>query len=247
MKHNGIARILTGVLIFQLGIGAFLVIGDMQGNFRLPGFGPTAPQLTEPVRPGDQRRQFAPNRQMPNLDPARDPGELPPRLTLTETDTSGLWRLEGAISDGDAERIALQLAQAKTPVDTLILQSPGGSVRDALVLGRMLRAREIDTTVLRGEYCFSACPYLFAGGQTRSAEDGAAIGVHQHYFGESTLLPAFIAVEDIQRGQGEVMVYLDEMGIDPMVMQHALTTPSDEIYVLLPEELETYGFLNTAD
>ncbi|MEL6809414.1 MAG: hypothetical protein AAFO97_16700, partial [Pseudomonadota bacterium] len=59
--------------------------------------------------------------------------------------------------------------------------------------------------------------------------------------------PAAFAVEDIQRGQGEVMTYLDEMGIDPLLMQHALSTPPDEIYVLLPEELERYGFIEASE
>jgi len=67
--------------------------------------------------------------------------------------------------------------------------------------------------------------------------------VHQHYFGESTILPAGFAVEDIQTGQGRVMAYLDEMGIDPLVMRHALVTPPDEIYVLVPAELRAYGFI----
>ena len=245
MKGSNVSRVLMGVLIFQLGIGALLVIGDMQGNLRLPSFGPAAPNLSQPVRPGDQRREFNPGREMPNLDPDRDPGDLPPRLTLTETDTTGLWRLEGAIADGDAERLRTQLSD--TAIDTLILQSPGGSVRDALILGRILRDQDIGTRVLNGEFCFSACPYIFAGGTTREAEPDAAIGVHQHYFGESTILPAFVAVEDIQRGQGEVMTYLNEMGVDPLIMQHALTTPSDEIYVLLPEELETYQLVTPAD
>ena len=78
-------------------------------------------------------------------------------------------------------------------------------------------------------------------GTERIAPTGARIGVHQHYFGESTVLPAFMAVEDVQRGQGQVMAYLLEMGVDPAVMQHALTTPPDEIYVLLPEGLDAYG------
>ena len=128
-------------------------------------------------------------------------------------------------------------------METVILQSPGGSVRDALELGRHLRAGGIETRLLRGEICYSACPYLFAGGETREVEEGASVGVHQHYFGESTILPAFVAVEDIQRGQGEVMIYLEDMGIDPLVMSHALTTPADEIYLLLPEELERYNFV----
>ena len=67
------------------------------------------------------------------------------------------------------------------------------------------------------------------------------MGVHQHYFGENTALPAFLAVEDIQRGQADVMAHLDAMGVDVRVMQHALSTPPEAIYVLLPEELEDYA------
>ncbi len=246
MKPRAVARTLSAVLIFQLGIGVLLVIGDIRSNpLALPMFRPDAPRLSEPVRPGDQRRTFAPQRDRPSVAPARDPGQLPDRLTLTFED--GRWRLEGAIAEGDAARLIAQIDQAEPRVEALLLQSPGGSVRDALDLGRHLRASGIGTEVLSGEICYSACPYVFVGGKTREAVASASIGVHQHYFGENTFLPAFVAVEDIQRGQGEVMTYLDDMGIDPLVMRHALATPSDEIYILLPEELERYGFLTPKD
>ena len=228
------------VLIFQVGLGALLVVGDMRG-LRLPSFGPDAPRLTEPVRPGDQRRTFRPDRDRPNVQPLRDPGQLPERLVLSRVDGT-TFRLEGGIETGDAERISDQLSTIQPQPDTIILQSPGGVVQEALALGRHLRAKGIATQMLAGEYCYSACPYLLAAGSTRDIAPGASVGVHQHYFGENTLLPAAFAVEDIQRGQADVMTYLDEMGIDPLVMTHALSTPPDQIYVLLPEELERYGF-----
>lgn len=244
-RRGPVARILMGVLIFQLGIGGLLILGDMQG-LRLPSFGPDAPRLTEPVRPGDQRRTFRPDRDRPVVQPARDPGELPDRLVLTQTDAS-TYRLEGGIRAGDAERLADLMDQADPAPETLILQSPGGSVQDALALGRHIRAEGITTQMLSGEFCYSACPYLLAAGVSRDIDPDASVGVHQHYFGENTFLPAAFAVEDIQRGQGEVMTYLDEMGIDPLVMQHALSTPPDQIYVLLPEELEEYGFIQASE
>ncbi|MEX0367912.1 MAG: hypothetical protein AB3N22_17730 [Ruegeria sp.] len=243
--RNPVARTLMGVLMFQLGIGALLILGDMQG-LRLPSFGPDAPRLTEPVRPGDQRRTFRPDRDRPVVQPARDPGELPDRLVLTRSEGT-TYRLEGGISAGDAERLADLIAQADPAPKTLILQSPGGSVQDALALGRTLRAEGIGTRILSGEFCYSACPYLLAAGITRDIDPQASVGVHQHYFGENTFLPAAFAVEDIQRGQAEVMTYLDEMGIDPLVMQHALSTPPDQIYILLPEELESYGFIQPSE
>jgi hypothetical protein len=245
MTSRGVARTLSAVLIFQVGIGILLVLGDMRdgvGALSLPGLRPDAPRLSEPVRPGDQRRIFSPDRDRTSVTPQRDPGQLPDRLTLTFHD--GSWRLEGAVAEGDANRLIPQIDRAVPPIEALLLQSPGGSVRDALDLGRHLRAAGIATEILSGEFCYSACPYLFAGGTTRTAAPSASIGVHQHYFGENTLLPAFVAVEDIQRGQAEVMAYLDDMGLDPLVMRHALATPPDEIYILLPEELERYRFVS---
>lgn len=236
----GVARILSGVLIFQLGIGLLLILGDMGGAFRLPGTRTDAPTLDQPVRPGDQRRRYDPSRQPLRTGPAPS-GPLPKRLTLTSVDGS-TYRLEGGIEEGDAARISKQLAEVMPAPERLILQSPGGAVHEALELGRYIRAEGISTQMLDGEVCYSACPYILAAGLTRDIPNGASVGVHQHYFGKSTILPASFAVEDIQRGQGEVMVYLDAMGIDPLVMQHALTTPPEEIYVLLPEQLERYRF-----
>lgn len=239
-----VARALTGALIFQVGIAVMLVLGDMQqASFTLPGTGPTAPRLTEPVGPGDQRRLFRPGRDRPATRPARDPGNLPSRLVLSAIEGS-TYRLEGTVAEGDGERIIKLLREARPRAGQLVLQSPGGSVDDALVLGRHLREEGIETRMLEGEYCFSACPYILAGGAARDIPDSALVGVHQHYFGESTILPAAFAVEDIQSGQGAVMRYLDAMGIDPMLMQHALTTPPDEIYILLPEELRDYGLVS---
>jgi hypothetical protein len=150
--------------------------------------------------------------------------------------------LEGSIAAGDGERMAKELDALPQQPRRIILNSPGGSVQEALALGRFLRAEGFNTALRDGDICYSACPYLLASGVARDIPDGGSVGMHQHYFGESTLLPAFVAVEDIQRGQGEVMGYLDEMGIDPLVMRHALVTPPDEIYILVPEELRSYKF-----
>ena len=118
---------------------------------------------------------------------------------------------------------------------------------DALELGRAIREAGLNTDMEGGAICLSACPYVLASGTERSADEDARIGVHQHYFGENTLLPAFTAVSDIQRGQGLVMRYLDEMGIDLRLMEPALMTPPKEIYLLTREELRDFNLLTTAE
>ena len=54
---------------------------------------------------------------------------------------------------------------------------------------------------------------------------------------ESTLLPAFLAAEDIQRGQAGVLSHLDTMGVCLRLMGPAMATSADDIYILSPEEL----------
>ncbi len=227
---------MRGLLALQLGLGGLMVAGDLEGGLALWPGTERAPQLETPVRPGDQTRRFTPN-DLPQPLRAPDAPPLPERLVLTTLE-DGTVLLEGGIAGGDAERLADDLnAAAPTRVR---LNSPGGSVTDALALGRQIRALGAETVLEAGDVCLSACPYLLAGGTARTVDPNAMVGVHQHYFGESTILPAFVAVEDIQRGQGEVMAYLVEMDIDPRLMQHALVTPPDEIYLLVPEELTTY-------
>ena len=49
--NRSVARTLSAVLVFQVGIGVLLVLGDMrQGPISLPGFRPDAPRLSEPGR-----------------------------------------------------------------------------------------------------------------------------------------------------------------------------------------------------
>lgn len=245
-RSQPVRRMMAAVLIFQLGLAAFLFLGDLGRDFALPRvFAPKAPGFDRPVNPGDQTRRYDPG-ELPATRPA-SPGEaptgpMPDRLQLEQT-TGTDYRLTGYIAPGDADRLQTQIEELEVAPRRVTLNSPGGSVGDALALGRSFRRLGIDTHMEDGDVCLSACPYLLAAGPDRTADPGARIGVHQHYFGENTLLPAFTAVSDIQRGQGQVMQYLSDMGVDPMMMTHALLTPPDEIYVLLPEELTRYNLL----
>ena len=239
-----IRRAILAILWVQIGIGAFLAGSDVMSGLDGVMRPSSAPSFDQPVRPGDQTRRFEPAN-APDLttDPSRRtpfPGgdNVPSRLAFEAA--NGTAFVKGQITPGDAVRFDEWLATVN--VDRVRLMSPGGSVQDALHIGRTIRRNALETVMLAGDFCYSACPYVLAGGTSRQIDDEASVGVHQHYFDENTVLPAFIAVENIQRGQAEVVAYLTEMGIDLRVTEHALSTPPDEIYVLVPEELVEYGF-----
>ena len=82
---------------------------------------------------------------------------------------------------------------------------------------------------------------MFVGGVDRTVGADARLGVHQHSFGESTMLPAFLATQDIQSGQAKVLAHLDDMGIDLRIMGPALATPANEIYILTTTELADWN------
>ena len=231
------ARGIKLILIAQLAIAGVLFGSDILRVLPSIGFSPTAPRLTQPVLPGDQTRRYD-LKEVPGNPGAPETGDMPSRLLFSMKGT--VLEMTGAIEEGDAQRLDEFLIGRETP-ETARLHSTGGSVADALDIGARLRANKIATLIKPGDVCLSACPYILAAGTTRTVHKDAFVGVHQHYFGENTALPAFLAVENIQRGQGEVMSYLIEMGVDPAVMKHALVTPPESIYILLPAELEKYA------
>ena len=243
-------RILRWVLGLQV-VLALLLIGLDFGRALPRLIWPSAaPQLTQPIGPGDQTRRYAPETlplraPRPGTRPVPATTDMPSRLDFVDTvwDGAPVITLTGAIAPGDAARFAEFLAGVDPAPEVAFLNSPGGSVGDALAIGRALRDSGAATAMTDSDICLSACPYILAAGVTRSVAPDAMVGVHQHFFDANTVLPAFIAARDIQRGQGEVMAYLDEMGVDPLLMQPALVTPPEDIYVLTADELTRYGLV----
>jgi hypothetical protein len=142
----------------------------------------------------------------------------------------------GTIEPGTARRFAEEIGKRGSYVKTVVLRSPGGSVRDALEMGRLIRERKMGTEVEAGRYCASSCPLVFAGGVERRAGEKAAIGVHQ-VFAMTGDRAAANGMQDAQRVSAECQRYLREMGVDPQVWVHAMETPKERLYYFTPDEL----------
>ncbi|WP_138468857.1 hypothetical protein [Poseidonocella sp. HB161398] len=246
-RRPGIRAVMAFCLAAQALIGVAVVI-EASGLLEpgrwtrraMPGFDPA-----QPVVPDDQTRRFRPA-ELPAAPGTMRPGgpgggPLPDSLQIETVARDGatLLSLTGTIDEGAAARLVRRL-DAMEPPDAVLLHSPGGLVAEALEIGRELRRRGLGTRLVAGAVCFSACPYMLAGGTAREVSAEARVGVHQSYYDSSALLPLFVGVAAVQEREAEAMRYLQEMGVDPLLRIPALETPADGIYILTAEELEAY-------
>ena len=191
----------------------------------LPEFDPTAPA----GRPG-------PAVTTP-LDQLRNP------LSVALVSGGGL-QLTGTIDPGSADRVAAEIAAHGEYIKTVALDSPGGSVADALKIGRLIRDKGFATSVAAGALCASSCPLIFAGGRERDATAASAIGVHQIYASApanalgSNLANAGDAMSEAQSMTAQIARYMTQMGVDPEVWLRALETPPDRLTYISADDLK---------
>jgi hypothetical protein len=158
--------------------------------------------------------------------------------------SGGVLSVVGTILPGSAEAFAAEVESYAEYVKIVALDSPGGSVSDALEMGRLIREKEFSTSVAPGALCASSCPLVFAGGSERLAAPSSVVAVHQIYAAtpsdssmESRLAAAGNAMSDAQSMTAEISRYLIDMGIDPEVWLRALETPPDRLSYFSPDEL----------
>lgn len=162
--------------------------------------------------------------------PFRTPDETLAAPMKFELLGDGRMMATGTITPGTADAFASEIAKRGAYVKTIVLHSPGGSVRDALAMGRLIRERTFETAVESGRYCASSCPLVFAGGVERRAGEKAALGVHQVFALTREPLSGESGMDNAQRVSAECQRYLRDMGVDPAVWLHAMETPKDELH-----------------
>lgn len=191
----------------------------------------------------------------PILPPALDgPGQGPMPSVTTSPDlldeplsialgSGGELTLTGTIDPGSAERFATEIAARGEYVQSVVLDSPGGSVVDALAIGSLIHEKGLATKVAAGSLCASSCPIVFASGAERIASAQSAIGVHQVYAAAISVDPASAlrvagtAMSDAQSVTADIIAHLTKTGVDPAMWVFALQTPPDRLHYFSPEEM----------
>jgi hypothetical protein len=150
---------------------------------------------------------------------------------------------------------------------TVVLDSGGGSVNDAIALGRRWRKLGLRTTVgtsvvvktdagdhaavLPDAYCESMCAFMLLSGTARYVPDGAHVRVHQIWMGDRAedARAASYSADDlmiVERDIGRLAKYTFDMGGDGDLLSLALSIPPwEKLHELSAAELHSTNLVTT--
>lgn len=228
-----------GMLLGAVGVLAL----DLRDLSRENGW--WAPEATLPAAPAEPILPpvIETNAPLPPDDPRRfvTAGEEALGRPITFTlGSGGVLEATGSIDPGSAARFAAEIEARGEYVKTVLLNSPGGSLDDAMTMAKLIRERGMATEVPDGALCASSCPLLLAGGLTRTVGAKSAVGVHQFYAAAQTTTAPAQAMADAQMTTARISRHLIDMGIDSALWLHALDTPPQALYYFSSEELAKY-------
>ncbi len=159
--------------------------------------------------------------------------------------------LDGRI-DGDVMSRLNTFADLKGRSGVILhLNSFGGSMRAALVLGRRIRELGFSTQVgVKGEgsirneagICESACVMLFAGGRFRLIQPDSVVGVHQ--FATVDQVTSEQAMADAQIFSAATVNFLRDMGVNTQLFSLMAATPANAMQALSVPDQINLGLVN---
>ncbi len=233
MRHAFHALLATAAVFILIDWNELSAAGDTG-----PGLDVTQPQTTPILPPALTEGE-------PDNAPSEitaDPQVLKQAIRF-ELRPGGILTAQGSIEPGAATRFAAEIEARGEYVKTVQLDSPGGSVSDALTMSKLIREKKLGTKVATGALCTSSCPIVMAGGVTRAADKGAVVGVHQIFNGSTVKLSADQAMSDAQRTTAEINRHLETMGIKSGIWLHAMETPPDRLYYLTADEMKEFALV----
>jgi hypothetical protein len=148
---------------------------------------------------------------------------------------------------------------------TVVLDSSGGSVNDAIALGRRFRNLGLLTTVgvsvrgsqsarpavASGAYCESMCVFLLLAGKKRYVPEAAHVRVHQIWMGDRAddARAASYSAQDlmiVERDIGRLAKYTFDMGGTGDLLSLALNVPPwEDLHELDAAELKLTNLVTT--
>jgi hypothetical protein len=193
--------------------------------------------------------------------------KLPMRFSWVACEPNCGWVSAVGIVTGDSPKDFEEFARDRDLTGTtLVLDSSGGSVNDAITLGRRFRALKMRTTVgmtqrpsranerpriVPEAYCESMCVFLLLAGTTRYVPDTAHVRVHQIWMGDRAddAKAASYSAQDlmiVERDIGRLAKYTFDMGGAGDLLLLALNVPPwEDLHELSRTELRLTNVMTT--
>jgi len=112
------------------------------------------------------------------------------------------------------------------------LESPGGSVLDAISIGQQIAEAEWDTVVGENSTCASACGLIWLAGKRRFVAENARIGFHAVYYTDSRQITS--------NGNAIVGAYLSKLGFGLKTISYVTSMPPDQMDWLSSAKAKEY-------
>jgi hypothetical protein len=194
--------------------------------------------------------------------------KMPMRFAWNECGPDCGWISAVGVVTSDTPRDFDEFARSRQLTNaTIVLDSSGGSVNDAITLGRRWRKLGLLTTVgttvdirttegersavVPGAYCESMCVFLLLSGKTRYVPDGVHVRVHQIWMGDraENALASTYSAQDlmiVERDIGRLAKFTFDMGGTGDLLSLALNVPPwDELHTLTRAELQLSNLYTT--
>ncbi|BAM90621.1 hypothetical protein S58_46400 [Bradyrhizobium oligotrophicum S58] len=193
--------------------------------------------------------------------------KLPMRFSWVACEPNCGWVSAVGIVTGDSPKDFEDFARDRDLAGTtLVLDSSGGSVNDAITLGRRFRGLKMRTTVgmtmrpsrandrprvVSEAYCESMCVFLLLAGTTRYVPDASHVRVHQIWMGDRAddAKAASYTAQDlmiVERDIGRLAKYTFDMGGAGDLLSLALNVPPwEDLHELSRTELRLTNLVTT--
>ena len=144
-----------------------------------------------------------------------------------------LIKIRGEIQQGDAEQFrTLALSSSRA---TVLLDSPGGRLRPALEIGKMVRLKGFATAV-QDATCTSACSLIWLAGEPRYMNNFTSIGFHTAFTTDTA------GVNTSHPTDGAVIgAYLTSLGFSEKVVLFVVSASPKEMHWLQKSTADRLG------
>ena len=150
--------------------------------------------------------------------------------------------ISGQIENGDAKKVEALLSEINRTgenrqIRRLLIHSPGGLAGEAMQIGRLIRANNVEVFIPRELSCISACVLILAGGATRTIAGQVGID-HPHFL--STAGPGDNVPALLDQTRKIMRNYFKSMGVSESLADAMFSLPDGVVHFLGQDELYLY-------